>query len=62
MALVGKGKEKAKKVAEITGVKTIVGSLEDTELLTQKASEFDVVLQIVRIAPFTHCGQSFSQS
>ncbi|KZV75323.1 NAD(P)-binding protein [Peniophora sp. CONT] len=44
-----RSEEKAKKVAELSGVKTVVGSLEDTELLTQKASEFDVVLQIADI-------------
>ncbi|KZV73219.1 NAD(P)-binding protein, partial [Peniophora sp. CONT] len=44
-----RSEDKAKKVAEITGVKTIVGSLEDTALLTEKAAEFDVVLQVADI-------------
>ena len=49
--------EKAKKVRELAGVKTLIGSLEDAELMTSTAAKFDVVLQMVcfrtpRRAPF----------
>lgn len=42
-----RAEEKAKKVREITGVKTIIGSLEDAALLTSTAAKFEVVIQIV---------------
>ena len=39
--------EKAKKISELTGVKTTVGSLDDAEVLIKAGSESDVIYQIV---------------
>ncbi|KZV76064.1 NAD(P)-binding protein [Peniophora sp. CONT] len=41
-----RSEEKAQKIVELSGVKTIVGSLEDTELLTSTAANSDVVFHI----------------
>ena len=43
--------EKAQKVRELAGVKTLIGSLEDAELMTSTAAKFDVVLQMVCCSP-----------
>lgn len=43
--------EKAKKLAEITGVKTVVGSLQDHKLLEKLASSSHVVFSIVSSNP-----------
>ncbi|KZV61170.1 NAD(P)-binding protein [Peniophora sp. CONT] len=44
-----RSEEKAKKVRELAGVKTLVGSLEDAELMTSTAAKHDVVVQIADI-------------
>lgn len=44
--------EKAKKIAEITGVKTVVGSLQDHELLEKLTMNAHVVFSIVSSTSF----------